>query len=78
MPLDEDKAFEEFMDIIPRAFGTVKSMERRLKAFKPILDRNVLDAYPRIQQDGIIVKIEGEEIGEYWSKEEYDNDQKTK
>ena len=38
--------------------------------------RRVIDMYPRIQNDGIIIIIEGEEIGKYWTRKEYDEDKK--
>ena len=41
----------------------------------PLLDRKVIDAYPRIT-GGYAIIIEGEELGKYWSREEYEADLK--
>lgn len=36
-----------------------------------LLPRKVLDHYPRLQKDGYVVIIEGDETGGYWFKSEY-------
>ena len=47
-----------------------------LRDFMPMMDRTVIDAYERLQGDGIIIIINGSESGKYWDKEEWDADHK--
>ena len=51
-------------------------LKKYIQNFKPVMYRRVIDMYPRIQNDGIIIIIEGEEIGKYWTRKEYDEDKK--
>lgn len=47
-----------------------------LRDFKPMMERTVIDAYERVQGDGIAIIIKGSELGKYWDKEEWDADHK--
>ena len=47
-----------------------------IDSFVPLSKRKILDVYPRTQRDGIIIIIEGDEIGSFWTKEEYDRRKK--
>lgn len=47
-----------------------------LKDFEPMMERTVIDAYERLQGDGIAIIITGSELGKYWDKEEWDADHK--
>lgn len=42
-----------------------------LHDFTPVIDREVKEAYKRIQGDGIVVIVEGTEFGPYWDRKEY-------
>ena len=43
-----------------------------LRDFKPMMERTVIDAYERVQGDGIAIIIKGSKSGKYWDKEEWD------
>lgn len=67
-------------DVIKRA-NEIKTAEKRLihtrevlATFIPLGMRKVLEQYPRIQEDGIILLIEGEEPGLYWSIKEVERE----
>jgi len=45
--------------------------QNKLDHWIDIDDREVLDVYPRIQEDGIVVIVEGDEIEEYYYRQEY-------
>lgn len=47
-----------------------------LKDFEPMMERTVVDAYERVQRDGIAIIIKGSESGKYWDKEEWDAEHK--
>lgn len=47
------------------------SFKECIKRFKPFRERKVLDIYPRIQCDGIVVIVEGDEKQRYWWYEEF-------
>lgn len=47
-----------------------------LRDFKPMMERTVIEAYERVQGDGIAIIIKGSELGKYWDKEEWDADHK--
>lgn len=47
-----------------------------LKDFEPMMERTVMDAYERVQGDGIAIIIKGSESGKYWDKEEWDANHK--
>lgn len=49
---------------------------RILEEFKPMMERTVVDVYERMQGDGIVIIITGEESGKYWDKDEWDTDHK--
>lgn len=42
-----------------------------LHDFTPVIDREVKEAYKRIQGDGIVVIVDGTEFGLYWDRKEY-------
>ena len=42
-----------------------------LHDFTPVIDREVKEAYKRIQGDGIVVIVEGTEFGLDWDRKEY-------
>ena len=46
-----------------------------LERFKPMRERSVKEIYKRISKDGIVITMEGDETGKYWSKDEWDRDQ---
>lgn len=50
----------------------VSDKQAYIDSYIPIKEREVLESYPRLQGDGIIVGIEGTESGKFWYKEEYD------
>ena len=41
-----------------------------------MMERTVVDAYERVQGDGIAIIIKGSESGKYWDKEEWDAEHK--
>lgn len=51
-----------------------KKLGEYTENFIPLSHRNVLDAYPRQLNDGIILLIGGTESGRYWDKTEYDKE----
>lgn len=57
-------------------YENLSGLKKYIQNFKPVMYRRVIDMYPRIQDDGIIIIIEGEEIGKYWTRKEYDEDKK--
>lgn len=67
-------------DVIKRA-NEVKTAQNKLlhtrellETFTPIGVRTVLEQYPRISDDGIVLIINGEEPGMYWSLKEVERD----
>lgn len=50
----------------------VENYRKYIQWFSPMMDRKVVDIYPRLQGDGIVIIVEGSEIGSFWTKEEYD------
>ena len=50
----------------------VENYRKYIQGFSPLMDRKVIDIYPRLQGDGIVIIVEGSEIGSFWTKEEYD------
>ena len=65
------------LDIVGQA-NTIKAIQRKLKKAATALstfvsygEREVADTYDRLQGDGIVVIIEGEEQGFYWFRDEY-------
>ena len=55
----------------------IEKAKKRLTEYKPLLERQVLEVYkscsePCIENpDGIIIRVEGEENGKYWTMDEY-------
>ena len=49
-----------------------------LHDFAPVIDREVKEVYKRIQDDGIVVIIEGTEFGPYWDRKEYLEDREKR
>lgn len=48
----------------------------KLAHHKLMKDRKVLETYPSITENACIVIIEGDEVGDYWSIEEYERSNK--
>ena len=42
----------------------------RMQSYKPMMDRNVKATYKRITDAGQVIIVEGEECGNYWTREE--------
>lgn len=57
---------------IKKSISAIKNQKEYLKYYTPLQTREVLDIYPRIQNDGMVIKIAGGEDGRYWFKHEYD------
>lgn len=56
-----------------------KAKENALNYLKhglPIRERLVIKVYPRMQKDGIVIIVEGQEQGKYWDKSEWDREYK--
>lgn len=49
---------------------------RKLAHHKLMKDREVLETYPSIAENACIVIIEGDEVGDYWTIEEYERSNK--
>lgn len=67
----------ELPDLLCRLRGRVEDaekMEAYLKKFVAISKRTVKEAYPSIVEDGIVLIIEGREVGKYWMLSEYRRD----
>lgn len=47
-----------------------------LAHYKRIQEREVIETYPSIAENACIVIIEGDEIGDYWSPDEYERSDK--
>ena len=59
---------------ITALYNSKIAAEDYIKIFKPLRNRKVLEAYPRIQKDGVCIIVEGMEQGKYWDKSEWDKD----
>ena len=46
--------------------------------YTPVKDRKIIETYPRLQHDGIVIVVTGNENGKYWFKEEYINDKQKR
>lgn len=49
-----------------------------LHDFTPVIDREVKEAYKRLQGDGIVVIVDGTEFGLYWDRKEYLEDREKR
>lgn len=50
----------------------IPSYTKKIKDFKPILDRQVRDVYTSTVDDSTIILFEGDTVGQYWDREEYE------
>lgn len=48
----------------------------KLANYKRMKEREVVETYPSIAENACIVIIEGDEIGDYWSPDEYERSEK--
>ena len=46
--------------------------QKFIDEYKPVKEREVKDHYTRLQRDGIVVAVEGNEAGKFWFRDEYD------
>lgn len=49
----------------------LKIANKRLRKFVPFYKRDVVDSYKRLQGDGEVIIVEGDERGKYWTLGEY-------
>lgn len=52
-----------------------KNTNRYVENFVPVMEREIIEEYPRLSEDGIVVIVKGGEAGAYWYKKEYDSKQ---
>lgn len=75
-PMSGEKEISETKIKLKGCYENVNGLKKYIQNFKPVMYRRVIDMYPRIQNDGIIIIIEGKEIGKYWTRKEYDEEKK--
>lgn len=79
--LDNEKHRLGWNEMMVKKVGMyIDSAKSRLDGYVPLLDRCVVDIYPReiVEPLGTIIKIEGDENGQYWLYEEVDKGWKAK
>lgn len=52
--------------------NAIDKSENYIKTFVPFESRKVIKIYERSQKDGIVMIVEGNEVGGFWDKEEYE------
>ena len=57
---------------LARNENDLTTLPDKIKNFKPIMERQIIDAYPSQVGDGDIFIFEGETNGAYWDREEYE------
>ena len=71
--LSYEKAVESYWKNIRRMETTIAELDKYIKEYTPIWEREVVVSYKRNElRDGFVVLVDGLEIGKYWLKEEYD------
>lgn len=62
---------EDYLARLTRAHKNLVAAEHGRKNHKPLMRRWVIETYPSIECDALIVKVTGEESGEAWTMDEY-------
>lgn len=74
---DKKKEMEEMLEKMKKRKESLKTsiptFTSRIDNCVPLIERNVVDIYHSVITDAVIVLIEGEEVGMYWDKAEYEN-----
>ena len=70
---DNSKEFFSKSDELNDLTEKILSVKYQVDNFIPIMERIVIDFYPRFQDDGSCIIVQGKENGIYWYKEDYDN-----
>lgn len=67
----EEKAKQSSHRRIKEHLQPILSNVTYLHDFTPVIKREVKETYKRLQDDGIVVIVEGTEFGLYWDRKEY-------
>ena len=60
------------------SYNIIQSYTKKLKKWKPLKERDVVDFYPHTEGDkGINVHITGDDNGKFWTKNEYERAKAT-
>ena len=52
-------------------YDTETALRKYISDFIPLGQRKIIEIYPRLQRDGIVIIVEGAESGKYWDLKEY-------
>lgn len=71
-----EKEYRMITECVQRYKRYLKQVCGVIDRFKPMRERMVKEIYKRISKDGIVITIQGDETGKYWSKDEWDRGHK--
>lgn len=69
---DYDEFVDNYFKELKQKFDAMKEAERRRDVRTPLSERKIVETYKSISEDNTwIVIITGEDVGKYWTEEEY-------
>lgn len=71
VPGIKDKDAKKCVGKIRVYYDTETASRKYISDFIPLGQRKIIEIYPRLQRDGIVIIVEGAESGKYWDLKEY-------
>lgn len=53
-------------------YDTETASRKYISDFIPLGQRKIIEIYPSLKKDGIVIIVDGTESGKYWDLEEYE------
>lgn len=73
VPGIKDKDAKKCVGKIRVYYKTETDSRKYVSGFVPLEKREIIEIYPRLQNDGIVIIVDGTESGKYWDLKEYEN-----
>lgn len=73
-----EERVETIISAIKKHEGLAMEYQEYIRTFTPIAERKVIRVTKGLLGGGFRIKIEGNEIGKYWTKDEWDRDAKER